>query len=108
VVTVAVEADLADLPLGDAGVALLEEVHDCSVEPVGLPGEPTDLLLDSFSQSWRDLGVPCADRDLHPGTSCASAMSAFARERARGLLSTPIRLALPPSTDVAAARVALG
>ena len=45
VVTVALEGDLADLPVGDARVALLGEVDLGSVHAVEEPVQPPDLLL---------------------------------------------------------------
>src|SRR5438105_11936720 len=63
--TVAVHGDLADLPLGDAGVALLGELDLGPLHALEVPGQAGDLVLDRGAKGLGHLDVATANGDLH-------------------------------------------
>src|SRR5581483_6024011 len=64
-VTMPVHRHLADLPLGDARVALFSETDLGAVHAVEEAAQPQDLLLDRGAQGLGHLDVAVADSDLH-------------------------------------------
>src|SRR5947209_14412264 len=66
-VSVPVDRHLADFTVGDARVALLEEMDLGAVHPFEDATDPRQLVLDAVPQRFGDLDVASADGDVHTG-----------------------------------------
>src|SRR5207248_3904456 len=94
-VTVGLERHLADVPLGDSGVALFVELDLDVVDAIEESGKAADLLLGGGTECVSEFDVPPADADVHLARSVD-----LRRSERRG--PTPAGSGPPPRRSAAA------